>query len=105
MRSGVPIAIVGIGGIFPDASSPDELWNTILIRNDAARDVPQSRWILDLEEAFDPVPGMPDKVYSLKACLIDNFILDPEGFSLDPGLIRDLDPMHHLLLHAGRQAF
>lgn len=105
MRSGVPIAIVGIGGIFPDASSPDELWKTILSTNDAARDVPQSRWILDLEEAFDPVPGMPDKVYSLKACLIDNFNLDVEGFNLDPGLIQDLDPMHHLLLHAGRQAF
>ncbi len=99
-----PIAIVGAGGIFPDAPTPARFWENLVARRCAAKDVPAGRWAIPSETAFDPAKGAPDKVYSKKACFVEDFVFDPAGLALDAEWAASLDPAFHLALHAARQA-
>jgi acyl transferase domain-containing protein len=99
------IAIVGIGGVFPQADNPDRFWSNICNGVDATRDVPPGRWLLDPEDAYDPAVGKPDHVYSRRGCFVDAFPFDCEGLDLDPALVARLDPVFHLALRAGREAW
>ena len=99
------IAVVGLGGVFPDSPSPADLWNHVLRAADTCRDVPPGRWLLDPDDAFAPGAPAPDRVYSRRGCFIDGFHLDPVGLDLPADLLAGLDPVFHLALHAGRQAW
>ncbi len=105
MKRNSPVAIVGIGGVFPDAPDLDGFWRNIAARRCASREVPEGRWLISKAEAFSPQKGAPDKVYSLNACLIDGFRFDPRGLDLDAALLTRLDPVFHLGLHAAREAW
>jgi 3-oxoacyl-(acyl-carrier-protein) synthase/3-hydroxymyristoyl/3-hydroxydecanoyl-(acyl carrier protein) dehydratase len=100
-----PIAIVGIGGIFPDAPSLDQFWFNIREGLDAAREPPPGRWYLSVDDAFDARIAQLDKVYSKRGCFVEGFQLDPEGLDIDRTFLDQLDPVFHLALHAGRQAW
>src|SRR5262249_46492166 len=99
------VAIVGIGGIFPGAPDLEQFWANIVAARDATGEVPPARWAVDPGEVFDPRVGQADCVYSTRGGFVEDFHLDPEGLDLDPGLLDRLDPMFHLALHAGRQAW
>ncbi len=101
------VAVVGIGGIFPDAPDLERFWDNIRNGRSAAREVPPSRWSLSADAAFDPVQGTPDRVYSRRGCFIDGLppIAELAGLGLDPELVAGLDPLFQLLLHAGKRAF
>jgi acyl transferase domain-containing protein/3-hydroxymyristoyl/3-hydroxydecanoyl-(acyl carrier protein) dehydratase len=99
-----PIAIVGAGGIFPDAPTPARFWENLAARRCAAKEVPAGRWPLDPREAFDPAKGAADKVYSLKGCFVEDFAFDPSGLALDRDWTLSLDPAFHFALHAARAA-
>jgi acyl transferase domain-containing protein/3-hydroxymyristoyl/3-hydroxydecanoyl-(acyl carrier protein) dehydratase len=102
---GERIAIVGIGGIFPRSPTLEQFWHNIRAGISAARPVPSGRWLLRPEDAFDSRVGTPDRVYSMHGCFIEDFSLDPRGLELDPAFVAALDPVFHLALHAGRQAW
>ena len=104
MKTFQPIAIVGIGGIFPNAPTLDAFWQHIERGVSAARDVPDGRWPLPLAEIYHPQRGLIDHVYSKRGCYITEFALDAAGLRLDPALIAQLDPVFHLALHAARAA-
>ena len=104
MKTFQPIAIVGIGGIFPNAPTLDAFWQHIERGVSAARDVPNGRWPLPLAEIYHPQRGLIDHVYSKRGCYITEFALDAAGLRLDPALIAQLDPVFHLALHAARAA-
>ncbi len=99
------IAIVGMGGIFPGAGDLDQFWEHIVAARDCTREPPAGRWLLPLADAYDPAGPKPDKVYSKRACFVEGFTLGHTGLALDSAFIDSLDPMVHLLLHAGRQAW
>ncbi len=105
MKFSEPIAIVGLGGIFPGSPTLEDYWENVAQGVDAAREVPDGRWTVAAKDAHDPTPGAPDKVYSTRGCFIEGFELDVDGLALDVDFIRSLDPMFHLLLHSGRQAW
>jgi len=105
MSSSEPIAIVGLGGILPGAATLDDFWNVIEAGVDTASEPPPGRWLLDLEQAYDPERARADHVYSRRACFVADFQLDPAGLNLPAELLEALDPMVHLALHAGRQAW
>ncbi|MDD5658168.1 MAG: polyketide synthase, partial [Elusimicrobia bacterium] len=105
MSGGPAIAIVGLGGIFPDAGDPLRLWDNIAEGRCASREVAPGRWVLDPDEVFDPARPAPDKVYSLKACLIRDFDFDASGFELEEPFLRRLDCACQLALHAARSAW
>jgi acyl transferase domain-containing protein/3-hydroxymyristoyl/3-hydroxydecanoyl-(acyl carrier protein) dehydratase len=98
------IAIVGLGGLFPGAGDLPGFWAKVLGRVDTAHTVPDGRWLLARQDAFAPDLAA-DKVYSVRGCFLDEIPLNPEGLELDPSLLAQLDPVFHLVLHVGRQAF
>jgi PfaB family protein len=101
------VAIVGIGGIFPDAPDLTTFWDNIRLAKSATREVPKGRWQLSADAAFDPEPGKADHVYSRRGCFIDALpsACELPGLLLEAAFIKDLDPLFHLLLHAGTRAF
>ena len=104
MKSPHKIAIVGIGGIFPGAKNLEQFWENILASKDCSREPPEGRWLLSLEDAYAS-ESAPDKVYSRRACFVDDFDFNPDDYEIDKRFLESLDPMFHLLLHAGRQAW
>src|ERR1051325_4235665 len=97
------VAVVGIGGVFAQSLTPEQLWSTIYSARDTSREIPAGRWLMRPEAIFDPAIGVPDRVYSTRGYLIEGFHLDPTGLAV-PG-IGALDPVFHLTLHAGRAAW
>ncbi|MBW2689873.1 MAG: polyketide synthase, partial [Deltaproteobacteria bacterium] len=125
MKHGKSVAIVGVGGVFPMSPTLDRFWETITGNVNTSRQPPQGRWLLEPDEVFDPAIGTPDrwllepdevfdpaigtpdKVYSKKACFIDDEIdtSSINGLDIDKDFLAGLDPLFRLLLRAGHQAF
>ncbi|WP_224982326.1 beta-ketoacyl synthase N-terminal-like domain-containing protein [Geomonas agri] len=101
------VAIVGLGGIFPDAPELTTFWENIRNAKSAAREVPAGRWALAADAAFHPEAGKPDHVYSKRGCFIDSLppLSSLSGLHIDSKLADGLDPAFQLLLHAGKRAF
>ena len=101
------VAIVGIGGIFPDAPDSERFWTNIRDGRSATRDVPAGRWQIPANTAFDPAVGTADRVYSRRGCFIDEIPAAStlSGLAIDPDSLEGLDPLFHLLIHAGKRAF
>ena len=104
---GGSVAIVGIGAIFPDAPDPARFWDNIRHCRSAGREVPAGRWCLSPDAVFDPTVGPADRVYSRRGCFIDQLppVTELAGLAIKPDLLAGLDPLFHLLLHAGNRAF
>ncbi|MGD9330800.1 MAG: beta-ketoacyl synthase N-terminal-like domain-containing protein, partial [Desulfobacterales bacterium] len=98
------IAIVGAGGIFPRAGNLSAFWHNIVSCENAIRPVPPERWPVDVDQVY-AATAAPDKARSLNAGLITSFTFNPEGLALGPETVAHLDPMHHLVLEAGRSAW
>jgi len=98
-----PIAIVGMGGVFPDAPDLDAFWRNVAAGHCSIKPVPAGRWAIDAGLAYRIAPDF-DHVYSPSACFVDEFELDPRGMAIDPDVLRSLDPVHCITLEAGRQA-
>jgi len=104
MKKQTPIAVVGMAGLFPGASDLDKFWQNIVNKVDSCDEVPADRWIVKPDSIYAP-DHRPDKTFSKRACLIHDFKFDPYGLDLDRDLLQALDPLYHLVLHAGREAF
>ena len=101
------IAIVSVGGIFPGAADLEAFWANILAGRSVAREAPANRWLLSPEDAFAQGTS-PDHVISKRACFIEHFQFDANQFDVSDQqrrLLEQLDPMFHLQLHAGKQAW
>ncbi len=98
-----PVAIVGMGGIFPAAPDSDTLWHNVINKISSVCDVPENRWITDAGSMVHS-SHLPDKAISKRCCLIHDFKFNPEEYGMDPDFIRDLDLLYHLILHAGKAA-
>ena len=103
MESSSPIAIVGMGGVFPRAANLAQFKQNIIAGADATRGVPADRWVLSPRELLDPNASV-DAVYSTRACFVEGFELDSHGLDVDASLLERLDPLYHFVLHAGRDA-
>ena len=99
------IAIVGMGGMFPVAADPGRLWENVLPAPITSRDVPPGRWLLSTRRR-STIRRSPPRNASIRAAAasstISRSIPRPR---LAGRLLADLDPVFHLALHAGRQAF
>ncbi|MHB8709275.1 MAG: beta-ketoacyl synthase N-terminal-like domain-containing protein, partial [Desulfuromonadales bacterium] len=101
------VAIVGIGGIFPDAPDLSVFWNNIQTRRSSFREIPAGRWMVPAEILFDREVGKADSVYSRTGCFIEQLpsAATLSDLAIDAAQLAGLDPLFHLLLHAGKRAF
>lgn len=103
METREPIAVVGMAGLFPGAPDLDIFWQNIINCYDATAEVPPDRWIVEPDAIYDSEPA-PDRTFSRRACLINDFDFDLEGIDIDGDLLTALDPLYHIVLHTGRKA-
>lgn len=88
------LAVVGMSGRFPGASSMDGLWDLMLQRRDAIRAVPLDKW--DAAQQLDPQKNIQAVGGFLEG--LDQF--DPTFFGISPREAEDMDPQQRLMLEA-----
>ncbi len=100
------IAVVSMAGIFPGAPDTGRFITNILEKKESIVRVPEHRWAAPAEVMVthtDRSP-IPDRAASDRAGLITDFHFDPHGLEADREILDNLDPMHHLVLSACREA-
>ncbi len=106
MRSFSSVAIVGVGGVFPGSPDLGTYWGHIAAGRSLAREAPGDRWLLPVDQVYDPRPGTPDKVYSRRACFIEEKpVVDFASLSVDKESIDRLDPLFRLLHSSVEERF
>ncbi len=86
----VPLAIVGIGCVFPKAKTLREYWANVKNKVDAVQDVPASHWTR--EDYYDKDPKKPDHVYAYKGGFLEPYDFDCSEFGLAPNTLEATDP-------------
>ena len=100
--SRMPIAIIGMASVFPQAKNLAEYWNNIVNRTDCITDVPASRWNID--DYYDPDPHAPDKTYCKRGGFIPDLDFNPLEFGLPPNILEVTDVAQILSLVVAKQA-
>jgi len=98
----VPLAVVGVGCVFPKAKTLREYWANVKNKVDAIRDVPASHW--NHEDYFDADPKKPDHVYAYKGGFLESYDFDPSEFGLAPNTLEATDPAQLFGLVAAKMA-
>ncbi len=96
------IAIVGMACRYPDANSPNELWENVLAERRAFRRMPDER--LRLADYFSADRQAPDCFYSTTAALIEGYDFDRVRFHVAGSTYRSADLAHWLALDVAAQA-
>jgi len=99
---GEPIAIVGIGCMFPKAPDVHAYWRNITTSQDAMTEVPDSHWKPD--DYFNPDPSAPDMTYARRGGFLDPVDFDPLHYGVSPNSIEAIDSTQLLTLVAAEQA-
>jgi acyl transferase domain-containing protein/NAD(P)-dependent dehydrogenase (short-subunit alcohol dehydrogenase family) len=97
-----PVAIVGIGCLFPKAENARRFWANIKNGVDAITDVPASHWLP--EDYYDKNPKSPDRTYARKGGFILPVDFDPSEFGLAPNALEATDSAQLLGLLAAKMA-
>lgn len=98
------IAVVGMAGVFPKALNTNKFLDNIINKRNCVIKVPAHRWPGPVNN-FVSQQNINDKAATSMAGIIENFNFDPDNFLVDKDLLSELDPLHQLVLHAGRDAF
>ena len=96
------IAIIGIGLRYPDAGSPEELWENVLQGRRAFRRLPNER--MNADDYYSPDPHAPDRFYAAKAAVLRDYEFDRVEFSVAGSTYRSTDLTHWLALDVASQA-
>ncbi|WP_027661002.1 type I polyketide synthase [Salinispora fenicalii] len=90
------IAVVGIACRYPDAESPNQLWENVLTGRRAFRRLPDER--MNHEDYYSPDPAAPDRFYSAKAAVLEGFEFDRVKYRIAGSTFRSTDMTHWLAL-------
>lgn len=96
------IAIVGMACRYPDARSPDELWENALAQRRAFRRIPAER--LNLDDYLSSDRESPDRTYSTQGAFIEGYEFDRARFRVPGTTYRATDPVHWLALDVAAAA-
>lgn len=99
-----PVAIVGLGCVFPGADSPEAFWTNLAAGRDTTSLATSADMGVDPSLLFEPVQGVRDRYSTLRGGFVRDFRLDPSGLRLPVSRLDALDPLFAWLLHAARAA-
>ncbi|MEI8257341.1 MAG: beta-ketoacyl synthase N-terminal-like domain-containing protein, partial [Deltaproteobacteria bacterium] len=97
-----PIAVVGVGALFPGSTTTIGFWRDILEGKDRLTDVPRSHWLA--EDYYDPKPGTPDKVYGIRGGFLPDVDFSPMEFGFPPNALPATDTAQLLALVVAKHA-
>src|SRR5213082_2779224 len=97
-----PLAIVGIGCLFPKAAGLAEYWANIKSKVDGIGPVPPTHWNPD--DYFDADPKRPDMTYARRGGFLDPYPFAPGEFGIAPNDLEATDSSQLLALVAAQMA-
>ncbi|MFY1832271.1 beta-ketoacyl synthase N-terminal-like domain-containing protein [Myxococcus fulvus] len=97
-----PIAIVGIGAVFPKASNPQAFWERVLTGPTAIRELTGRELRLDGYYAADRTAA--DRTYCRHAAPLDELTLDYRKYRIPPKVAQDMHRTQLAFLEATAQA-
>ena len=97
-----PLAIIGIGCLFPKAAGPGFYWANIKHGVDCIGEVPSTHW--DPADYFDEDPKRADMTYARRGGFLDAIDFNPLEFGIAPRDIEATDTTQLLGLVAAKQA-
>ena len=98
----VPLAIVGIGCLFPKAGGPGHFWANVKHGVDCITDVPGTHW--NPADYFDADPKKPDMTYGRRGGFLTPVEFNPLEFGIAPRDLEATDTSQLLGLVAAKQA-
>ncbi len=99
---GVPLAIIGIGCLFPQAEDSSAYWANIREGIDAITDIPASHW--RVADYHDQDPKSPDMTYGQRGGFLSSIPFNPMEFNIPPSTLEAIDTSQLLGLVAAGQA-
>jgi len=97
------IAVIGMGGYYPDAETVEEFWANLLAGRDSVTEVPPERW--DVDALFDPDPDAAGHSYGRWGAFLGNVDrFDSLFFQISPAQAKLMDPQERLFLEAAWSA-
>jgi enediyne polyketide synthase len=96
------VAIVGMACRYPDARSPQELWENVLAQRRAFRRMPAER--MRLSDYWSADRSAPDRTYASQVALIEGYSFDRVRFRVAGATYRAADLAHWLALDVAAQA-
>ena len=97
-----PVAIIGMGCLFPGAIGLKKYWHLLLQAKDAISEIPASHW--SASEYYDPDPKRPDHVYCKRGGFLEPVEFDPSEFGIPPNSLEATDTSQLLGLLAAKMA-
>jgi acyl transferase domain-containing protein/acyl carrier protein len=97
-----PLAIVGIGCLFPGADSVDAYWGNIRAGVDCITEVPPTHW--SAKDYFAPDPSAPDMTYARRGGFLDAYPFDPLRYGISPNNLEATDATQLLGMVVAEQA-
>jgi acyl transferase domain-containing protein/acyl carrier protein/NAD(P)-dependent dehydrogenase (short-subunit alcohol dehydrogenase family) len=101
-NSGTPLAIIGIGCLFPKADDATAYWANIREGIDAITDIPPTHW--RTADYFDGDPKSPDMTYGRRGGFLSPVPFNPMEFNIPPNTLEAIDSSQLLGLVAAGQA-
>lgn len=96
-----PIAVVGIGSLYPGAHDIQSYWQTISEGRDQMQQVPGNYWLS--EDFFNPEFGTADRTYTDRGAFIDAVDLDVFDSGVTPNNLSTTDVSQLLAVHVAKQ--
>ncbi|MDP3501667.1 MAG: PfaD family polyunsaturated fatty acid/polyketide biosynthesis protein [Myxococcales bacterium] len=97
-----PIAIVGIGAMFPKAENAQALWRLLRTGQDAVGDVPATHF--SVADYFDADQKAPDMTYAKRGAFLSSTPFDPTEFGIPPSILEATDTSQLLSLVVAKMA-
>ncbi len=97
-----PLAIIGIGCLFPQANDPSAYWANIREGIDAITDIPATHW--RTEDYYAQDQKTPDHTYGQRGGFISPIPFNPMEFNIPPNILEAVDTSQLLGLVAAGHA-
>ncbi len=101
------IAVVGLGGLFPDARNVDQFWQNIITKKVSIREMPEEMFESELYYRPDLLTAINklEKSYTRIAAWIENMQYDTvRKYKIPPSMAERMDENQHAALYATDQA-
>ncbi|MCL1879143.1 MAG: SDR family NAD(P)-dependent oxidoreductase [Actinomycetia bacterium] len=96
------IAVIGMAGIFPEATSVDEFWRNIVFGKDCIREVPDDRWSTDI--FYRPDSEDSDHVVCKWGGFLSKTDFDVMEFGIAPQSMTSIEAVQLLALLIAKRA-
>ncbi|MDH4120544.1 MAG: acyltransferase domain-containing protein [Deltaproteobacteria bacterium] len=101
-RQPQPIAVVGLGCVFPKAPDVAAFWERLKKGESCLSEVPPDRWDTDI--FYDPNPQAPEKSLGKMGGFVSEIPLDPAALRVPPRTAAQLDRLQVMAVAAALEA-